>query len=188
MRHPLVLPQPEGYCHRQLLAQLPRLRPAPDLHIRPERQVPSLQSGDRVTRPKKSRLTPCGRQPRSHAVSGPHAGPDPHAKGQVLSTQKGSTVKIIVAPLLLFQQHRNKPNIYTKMKNFLCHKCKTQLQNASTPGVPNCPGGGHHQWTDLGEVGSTNYQCKKCGALVQSKSTPSFPNCPATGHHQWTKL
>jgi len=74
------------------------------------------------------------------------------------------------------------------MKNYLCHKCNTHIQNASLPSAFNCPGGGHHQWTDLGEVGSSNYQCKKCALLVQSKSMPSAFNCPSGGHHQWTKL
>jgi DNA-directed RNA polymerase subunit RPC12/RpoP len=74
------------------------------------------------------------------------------------------------------------------MKNYQCKKCKTTITNSSTPKVFNCPGGGHHQWTDLGEVGPTNYQCKKCGTLVKSKSTPGVFNCSSDGHHQWSKL
>lgn len=74
------------------------------------------------------------------------------------------------------------------MKNYQCKKCKTHITNSSTPSVFSCPGGGHHQWTDLGEVGTTNYQCKKCGTLVKSKSTPSVFSCPSDGHHQWNKL
>jgi len=46
------------------------------------------------------------------------------------------------------------------MKNYMCHKCKTHLQNASQPSTFNCPGGEMHQWTNLGDIGSTNYQCK----------------------------
>jgi len=77
------------------------------------------------------------------------------------------------------------------MKNYQCKKCSTHIKSASRPSVSNCPSGGHHQWTDLGEVGSDNYQCKKCSILVQSKNRPSVPNCPSGpsgGHHQWTKL
>ena len=62
------------------------------------------------------------------------------------------------------------------MKNYQCSKCGTHIKNASTPSVFNCPSGGHHQWTDLGEVGDTNYQCKKCGLLLQSKSSPGVFN------------
>lgn len=74
------------------------------------------------------------------------------------------------------------------MKNYMCHKCKTLIQSASRPNVANCPAGGHHQWTDLGPVGTETYQCKKCGALVKSKGRPGAANCPSGGHHQWTKL
>ncbi|MEZ5047802.1 MAG: hypothetical protein R2831_12520 [Chitinophagaceae bacterium] len=74
------------------------------------------------------------------------------------------------------------------MKNFQCKKCSTHLTSASTPSAFNCPGGGHHQWTNLGDVGTNNYQCKKCALLVKSKSTPSAFNCPSGSHHQWTKL
>ncbi len=42
------LPQPERPRHRLLLAQLPQVRPALDLHQRPSRQAPDLQSGHRV--------------------------------------------------------------------------------------------------------------------------------------------
>jgi len=51
------------------------------------------------------------------------------------------------------------------MKNYLCKKCRTLLQNPARPSSFNCPGGGQHQWTDLGEAGSSNYQCGKCGFL-----------------------
>ncbi len=74
------------------------------------------------------------------------------------------------------------------MKNYQCTKCSTAIKNASSPSVFNCPNGGHHQWTDLGEVGATNYQCKKCSLLVQSQATPKVFNCPSGGHHSWTKL
>ena len=74
------------------------------------------------------------------------------------------------------------------MKNYQCKKCGTHVQKESTPSSFNCPEGGSHQWTDLGEVGSTNYQCKKCGLLLQSKNTPSSFNCSEGGSHQWTKL
>lgn len=74
------------------------------------------------------------------------------------------------------------------MKNYQCKKCGTHITNDKTPSVLNCPKGGHHQWTDLGEVGTTNYQCKKCGLLLKSKNTPSVLNCLSGGHHQWTKL
>lgn len=62
------------------------------------------------------------------------------------------------------------------------------MQSDSQPNAFNCPGGGTHAWTNLGEVGSTNYQCKKCALLVQSKSAPNAFNCPSGGTHQWTKL
>jgi len=74
------------------------------------------------------------------------------------------------------------------MKNYQCSKCGTALQSDKTPSTFNCPKGGYHQWTDLGEVGPNNYQCKKCGLLLKSKNTPSASNCPSGGYHQWTKL
>lgn len=74
------------------------------------------------------------------------------------------------------------------MKNFQCKKCATALQSERMPSSFNCPKGGMHQWTDLGEVGLNNYQCKKCGLLLKSKNTPSSFNCPSGGMHQWTKL
>lgn len=74
------------------------------------------------------------------------------------------------------------------MKNYQCKKCSTHVQNSSTPKSFNCPSGGMHSWTDLGEVGPTNYQCKKCALLVQSKSTPKSFNCPSGSMHSWTKL
>jgi len=75
-----------------------------------------------------------------------------------------------------------------KMKNYQCKKCKTTILNNSTPTSFNCPGGGMHSWSDLGEVGTNNFQCKKCGTLVKSKNTPSSFNCPADGMHSWSKL
>lgn len=75
-----------------------------------------------------------------------------------------------------------------KMKNYMCHKCNTLLQKNSSPNSSGCPGGGYHQWTDLGETGTDNYQCKKCGNLVQSKRSPSSSHCPDGGSHSWTKL
>lgn len=74
------------------------------------------------------------------------------------------------------------------MKNYQCKKCSTHVQNSSTPKSFNCPSGGMHSWTDLGEVGPTNYQCKKCALLVQSKSTPRSFNCPSGSMHSWSKL
>jgi DNA-directed RNA polymerase subunit RPC12/RpoP len=74
------------------------------------------------------------------------------------------------------------------MKNFQCKKCRTDLQSDRTPNTINCPSGGSHQWTDLGEVVPANYQCKKCKLLVKSKNTPSTFNCPNEGSHQWCKL
>ncbi len=74
------------------------------------------------------------------------------------------------------------------MKNYMCHKCETLIQSATHPKVFNCPSGGNHQWTDLGNVGTENYQCKKCGTTVQSKGRPGVFHCPGGGNHQWTKL
>jgi len=74
------------------------------------------------------------------------------------------------------------------MKNYMCHKCNTVLQKDSTPSISGCPGGGSHQWTNLGDVGNLNYQCKKCANLVRSKSQPSISYCPDGGSHSWTKL
>ena len=51
MWHSLVLPQPERPRHRLLLAQLPQVRPALDLHQRPPRQAADLQSGQCVNFP-----------------------------------------------------------------------------------------------------------------------------------------
>ena len=74
------------------------------------------------------------------------------------------------------------------MKNYQCKKCRTHLQKASRPSTSNCPSGGVHNWTDLGNVGSDNYQCKKCSLLVKSKSRPSTSNCTSGGVHNWSKL
>jgi len=74
------------------------------------------------------------------------------------------------------------------MKNYQCSKCSALIENDTTPRVINCPEGGHHSWTDLGEVGSSNYQCKKCSALIKCKNSPSVVNCPEGGHHSWTKM
>lgn len=74
------------------------------------------------------------------------------------------------------------------MKNYQCKKCETLINSQSRPSSINCPSGGNHQWTDLGESGSTPYQCRKCGTLVNSQSRPSSINCPSGGNHQWNKL
>jgi len=74
------------------------------------------------------------------------------------------------------------------MKNYLCSKCSTSLQSEKSPAVVNCPKGGHHQWSDLGETGPNNYQCRKCGLLLKSKNSPGVVNCSSGGHHQWSKL
>ena len=74
------------------------------------------------------------------------------------------------------------------MKNYQCKKCSTHLKSASKPSSFNCPDGGMHSLTDLGQVGTDNHQCKKCGLLVQSKSKPSSFNCPSGSMHSWTKL
>lgn len=74
------------------------------------------------------------------------------------------------------------------MRNYFCKNCRTVIRNAVKPSVFNCPKGGQHQWSDLGEVGATPYQCKKCGILVESKPQPSPYDCPESGTHQWSKL
>lgn len=74
------------------------------------------------------------------------------------------------------------------MKNYQCKKCGTLISNQSYPSSFNCPNGGNHQWTDLGESGNTRYQCGKCGVLIYSKSYPHSFNCPNGGNHQWNKL
>lgn len=74
------------------------------------------------------------------------------------------------------------------MRNYQCKKCGTSITNQSRPNVFGCPGGGHHEWTDLGECGSTGYQCRKCGTLIKSKSLPSAFGCPSGGHHEWNRL
>jgi DNA-directed RNA polymerase subunit RPC12/RpoP len=74
------------------------------------------------------------------------------------------------------------------MKNYQCKKCRTLIKKDSSPATVNCPEGGFHQWTNLGDVGPNNYQCRKCSALVETKNTPSTVNCPDGGFHQWTKL
>jgi len=53
------------------------------------------------------------------------------------------------------------------MRNYLCKKCATLVKSDKKPISFNCPSGGNHQWTDLGEVGTTNYQCQKCGLLIK---------------------
>ena len=74
------------------------------------------------------------------------------------------------------------------VKNWLCHKCSTKVQSAQRPSSIHCPGGGHHQWTNLGEVGETVYLCDKCSTKVKSKNRPSSIHCPAGGHHRWNRL
>ncbi|MDN5355382.1 MAG: hypothetical protein WAQ01_07765 [Bacteroidales bacterium] len=74
------------------------------------------------------------------------------------------------------------------MRNYLCKKCATLVKSDKKPISFNCPSGGNHQWTDLGEVGTTNYQCQKCGLLLKSQKKPISFNCPSGGNHQWTQL
>lgn len=74
------------------------------------------------------------------------------------------------------------------MRNYLCKKCKALLQGNARPASFNCPGGGMHSWTDLGEVGTNNYQCKKCVTLIKSKNAPASFDCPSGRMHAWTKL
>jgi len=57
------------------------------------------------------------------------------------------------------------------MRNYLCKKCATLVKSDKKPISFNCPSGGNHQWTDLGEVGTTNYQCQKCGLLLKSQKS-----------------
>ncbi len=71
---------------------------------------------------------------------------------------------------------------------FQCPKCKNTATKDSNPSAAGCPGGGHHQWTRLGEIGNTTYICKKCNTKVETKSNPSAAGCPSGGHHQWSKL
>lgn len=75
-----------------------------------------------------------------------------------------------------------------KINNFQCKKCSTVIQSAKQPSAFNCSSGGHHSWTNLGEIGDTNFQCKKCGLLLQSNKRPSAFDCGQGGHHSWTDL
>lgn len=74
------------------------------------------------------------------------------------------------------------------MRNYLCKKCKTLVQVNNSPNTNNCPSGGSHQWTDLGQVGTVNYQCSQCSTTVKSASSPNTNNCPAGSSHRWTRL
>ncbi len=74
------------------------------------------------------------------------------------------------------------------MKNYQCKKCGTLISNESVPSGTGCPGGGSHQWNNLGESGDIRYQCQKCGTLVYNKSIPSSLGCPSGGSHHWNKL
>lgn len=74
------------------------------------------------------------------------------------------------------------------MKNYYCSKCGTLLGSSVMPSPYNCPPGGRHQWTNLGESGQNSYQCKKCGLLVKSKDIPHSFNCVAEGNHHWVKI
>ena len=73
------------------------------------------------------------------------------------------------------------------MKNYFCEKCKTLVTSNQPPYPHNCPSGGNHKWTDLGEVGNDTYQCGKCGLVVKSKNMPYPFSCPNGGTHQWNK-
>ncbi len=57
------------------------------------------------------------------------------------------------------------------MRNYLCKKCATLVKSDKKPISFNCPSGGNHQWTDLGEVGTTNYQCQMSKMWASSKIT-----------------
>jgi DNA-directed RNA polymerase subunit RPC12/RpoP len=74
------------------------------------------------------------------------------------------------------------------MKNYQCKKCSTVIQGNSQPSSLNCPSGGTHSWTNLGDTGDKNYQCKKCGTLLHSSNQPSSLSCPSGGTHSWSKL
>lgn len=74
------------------------------------------------------------------------------------------------------------------MKNYFCEKCKTLVTSNQPPYPHNCPSGGNHKWTDLGEIGNDTYQCGKCGLVVKSKNMPYPFSCPNGGTHQWNKL
>lgn len=73
-------------------------------------------------------------------------------------------------------------------KNYQCKRCGTLIQNERAPTTLNCPSGGFHQWTDLGETGLVNYQCSRCAVLVKAKKQPMTLNCPEGGFHKWSKL
>jgi len=74
------------------------------------------------------------------------------------------------------------------MRWYFCKNCGVSLKMSTSPDYHNCPNGGHHSWTDLGEVGNINYQCKHCGTLVQTNSEPFYQGCSQNNHHSWQKL
>lgn len=74
------------------------------------------------------------------------------------------------------------------MKNWQCSKCGVHVTSEQRPCYSECPKSGHHQWVDLGKVGSNNYQCTKCSVLIKSDMLPPNNDCPSGGFHRWQKL
>jgi len=74
------------------------------------------------------------------------------------------------------------------MKNYVCARCGTVLQQDSQPRITPCPAGMNHQFYDVGTVGSTAYQCVKCGVIVQSDGQPKYAPCKSGTNHQWSRL
>lgn len=77
----------------------------------------------------------------------------------------------------------------TGLKNYYCPKCHTHVESVNKPFASSCPGGGGHEWRNLGEVGNKLYQCSKCGLVVKSKDTP-YGGCPCknSGGHNWKRI
>jgi rubrerythrin len=75
-----------------------------------------------------------------------------------------------------------------QMKNYLCKKCGTLVQNEQRPNVSGCPKAPSHDWYDLGKCGSKKFQCKKCGILVHSEQRPDVRGCPKAPFHDWYEI
>ncbi len=75
-----------------------------------------------------------------------------------------------------------------KLSLYFCSKCETVVKKEQTPNSINCPTGGTHNWSKVGELGAIPYLCKKCSTLVYLENTPATLNCSKGGTHKWNKL
>lgn len=71
---------------------------------------------------------------------------------------------------------------------FQCKNCRLTIRKETVPKTAECYNAIDHNWTQLGEVGTTKYLCKNCNTLVNTKTEPVVENCPQSEVHKWEKL